>query len=76
MAFFFSKEISSFENTFDAEHFFFLNANNNERGEGEGRAGEGRGAGGKRNDVGKECGVSLFGWIEEMRKNEALNLRE
>lgn len=30
-------------------------------------------SGGIRNDVGKECGVSLFGWKEEMRKNEALN---
>lgn len=69
MAFFFSKEISSFENTFDAEHFFFLMQiiMSGERG---------RGGGGGRNDVGKECGVSLFGWIEEMRKNEALNLRE
>lgn len=41
-----------------------------------GRGGGGEGRVKKRNDVGKECGVTLFGWKEEMRKNEALNLRE
>lgn len=53
--FFFSKEISSFENTFDAEHFFFLMQiiMSGERGRG------GRGRGGGRGEKGTMSGKSV-----------------
>lgn len=52
IAFFLAKKFFSFENTFDAEHFF-LNANNNNEGVGEGEGEGGGREGGKGTMSGK-----------------------
>lgn len=64
MAFFFSKEISSFENTFDAEHFFFLMQiiMSGERGRG--------GGGGGKKERCRERVWCFFVWLDRGNEEE------